>query len=209
MSETGAASTPGRGVSETLPPMTGHQLGYARVSTRNQDPAGQHDALHGAGCWRIWTDTASGALARRPQLDAVLDQLRPGDTLTVTRLDRLGRNARHLAETVEQLEARGVGFRSLTEALDTTTATGRLTFHVFAALADFERSLISERTRDGLTTARTHGRVGGRPATMTDDKLAAAHRMHTEGASVTTIARTLSVGRATVYRHLTPTTDSR
>lgn len=119
----------------------------------------------------------------------------------MTRLDRLGRSARHLAETIEDLDAAGVGFRSLTESIDTTTA-GRLVLGVFAALAEFERNLIRECTRDGLAAARAHGRVRGRSTVMTPDKLTAAHRMHTEGATVSTIARTLSIGRATVYRHL-------
>jgi len=136
----------------------GELLGYARVSTTVQDPALQHDALSAAGCWRTWTDTASGAKTDRPQLVEVMTSLRPGDTLVVWRLDRLGRSLLHLVETVTQLEERGVGFRSLQEAIDTTTAGGRLVFHLFASLAHFERELIRERTMAGLDAARRRGR---------------------------------------------------
>ncbi|MCA1674288.1 MAG: recombinase family protein, partial [Actinobacteria bacterium] len=118
-------------------------IGYARVSTGDQNPDLQHDALIAAGCPRVFSDTASGALDKRPQLDALLDYLRPDDVLVVWRLDRLGRSVRHLTETVNTLAERGVGFRSLTEALDTTTPGGRLVCHVFAALAEF--SVISTR----------------------------------------------------------------
>ena len=135
-----------------------HLLGYARVSTLEQNPDLQVDELTAAGCWRVWTDHASGALDRRPQLDAVLEQLRPGDTLVVWRLDRLGRSLRHLIEVVTGLDERGVGFRSLRESIDTTTAGGRLVFHLFGALAQFEREIIRDRTVAGLTAARARGR---------------------------------------------------
>jgi hypothetical protein len=125
-------------------------IGYARVSTRDQNPALQHDALTKAGCARVFTDTASGAKADRPQLAGALDYLRPGDVLTVWQLDRLGRNMRHLIDTVNALHERGVQFRSLRENVDTTTASGKLTFHLFAALAEFERDLLRERTTVGL-----------------------------------------------------------
>ena len=138
-----------------------HLLGYARVSTLEQNPDLQVDELTAAGCWRVWTDRASGALDRRPQLDDVLVQLRPGDTLVVWRLDRLGRSLRHLIDVVTALEERGVGFRSLRENIDTTTAGGRLVFHLFGALAQFEREIIRDRTVAGLTAARARGRVGG------------------------------------------------
>ncbi|MPZ66657.1 MAG: helix-turn-helix domain-containing protein [Pseudonocardiaceae bacterium] len=186
--------------------MTGHRYGYARVSTRSQSPETQLEALHTAGCVRIFTDHASGTRADRPALGQLRQVLLPGDTLVVCKLDRLGRDSLHLTETVTDLARQGIGFISLAEQLDTTSPAGRLVFGVFASLAQFERDRIAERTRDGLATARAHGRVGGRPRVMTDDKLTAARRMHTEGASITTIARTLSVGRGTVYRHLTPTT---
>ena len=128
-----------------------HLLGYARVSTLEQNPDLQVDELTAAGCWRVWTDRASGALDRRPQLDDVLAQLRPGDTLVVWRLDRLGRSLRHLIDVVTALDNRGVGFRSLRESIDTTTAGGRLVFHLFGALAQFEREIIRDRTLAGLS----------------------------------------------------------
>jgi DNA invertase Pin-like site-specific DNA recombinase len=141
-----------------------HLLGYARISTGEQHPDLQVDALKAAGCYRVFADTASGALAARPALDQVLDQLRPGDTLVVWKLDRLGRSLRHLVDTTTTtLADRGIGFRSLQESIDTTTPSGKLVFHIFAALAEFERDLIRERTSAGLAAARARGRTGGRP----------------------------------------------
>ncbi len=180
----------------------GELLGYARVSTLEQDAALQHDALSAAGCFRSWTDTASGALTDRPELGAVTDALRPGDTLVVWRLDRLGRSLPHLIETVRGLAERGVGFRSLQEAIDTTTPGGRLVFHVFASLAEFERDLIRERTMAGLAAARRRGRVGGRPTVMTAVKTKQAQRMVTAGTPLTEVAEVLGVSRTTLYRHL-------
>lgn len=180
----------------------GYRLGYARVSTLEQDPALQLDALAAAGVERVFTDHASGALVERPQLSAVLEQLRPGDTLVVWRLDRLGRSTSHLIQTVTALEQRGVGFASLTEAIDTTTPAGRLLFGVLASLAAFERDLIRERTLAGLQAARERGRVGGRPSTMTADKVAVARRMLAEGRPKSTVAATIGVSRATLYAHL-------
>jgi DNA invertase Pin-like site-specific DNA recombinase len=139
----------------------GHLLGYARVSTTDQQPQLQVDALQRAGCYRVFTETASGARTDRPVLEQLLDQLRPGDTLVVWKLDRLGRSLRHLVDTVTGLADRGIGFRSLQEAIDTTTPGGKLVFHVFAALAEFERDLIRERTSAGLAAARARG--PGRP----------------------------------------------
>lgn len=179
-----------------------HLHGYPRVSTAAQDPALQDDALKSAGCARVWTDVASGARHDRPELGKVLEQLLPGDTLVVWRLDRLGRSLRHLVETVTALGERGIGFRSLTESVDTTTPGGRLVFHVFAALAEFERELIRDRTLAGLEAARSRGRRGGRPTKMTPAKLRQATQMHAGGTSITEIAEVLGVGRATVYRHL-------
>ena len=178
------------------------RIGYARVSTAEQNPLLQVDALTAAGCVRIFTDTASGALRQRPQLDAALDYVRAGDTLVVWRLDRLGRSLNHLVATVAALTERGVGMASLREAIDTTTAPGRLVLHVFGSLAEFERALIVERTQAGLAAARAQGRTGGRPPLLSAEKLAAAHRLHAGGDSVTSIARTLGVSRATLYRHL-------
>jgi DNA invertase Pin-like site-specific DNA recombinase len=188
----------------------GHLLGYARVSTTDQQPHLQVDALERAGCYRVFTETASGARSDRPTLTQVLDQLRPGDTLVVWKLDRLGRSLRHLVDTVTRLAERGVGFRSLQEAIDTTTPGGKLVFHVFAALAEFERDLIRERTSAGLAAARARGRQGGRPSVLTAHKLQVAQVMHGSGQyTVAAIAKTLGVSRASIYRHLTnPTGDT-
>jgi DNA invertase Pin-like site-specific DNA recombinase len=189
--------------SATVPRM-GHLLGYARVSTTDQQPQLQVDALEHAGCYRVFTETASGARADRPVLEQVLDQLRPGDTLVVWKLDRLGRSLRHLVDTVTALAERDVGFRSLQEAIDTTTTPGgKLVFHVFAALAEFERDLIRERTAAGLAAARTRGRRGGRPSVLTGHKLQVAEEMYRSGQyTVAAIATTLGVSRASIYRHL-------
>jgi DNA invertase Pin-like site-specific DNA recombinase len=181
----------------------GHLLGYARVSTTDQQPHLQVDALERAGCYRVFTETASGALADRPVLEQVLDQLRPGDTLVVWKLDRLGRSLRHLVETVTALADREVAFRSLQEQVDTTTPGGKLIFHVFAALAEFERDLIRERTSAGLAAARARGRRGGRPSVLSGHKLQVAQEMYASGQyTVAAIAKTLGVSRASVYRHL-------
>ena len=182
----------------------GHLLGYARVSTTDQNPDLQIDALKVAGCSRIFTDKASGSLDSRPKLDQVLDHLREGDTLVVWRLDRLGRSLRHLIDTVGQLAERGVGFKSVTEGIDTTTAGGRLVFHVFGALAEFERELIRERTNAGLAAARARGRKGGRPVSMTPDKIKVAQQLYdAREHTVEQIAQTVGVSRKTIYRHLT------
>jgi DNA invertase Pin-like site-specific DNA recombinase len=178
-------------------------LGYARISTTDQDPALQHDALVAAGCFRVFTDVASGKLAQRPQLDALLEQLRPGDSLVVWRLDRLGRSMSHLLEMVELLEQREVALVSLQESIDTSSATGRLIFHIFGALAQFERELLRERTLAGLAAARARGRTGGRPRVMTPEKAAVARQMLASGEySMATIASTLGVGRSTLYAYL-------
>lgn len=183
----------------------GDQLGYARVSTAEQNADLQHDALKAAGCIKVFTDKASGSLDRRPQLDRLLDQLRAGDTLVVWRLDRLGRSLRHLISLIEELQDKGVGFKSLTEGMDTTTAGGKLIFSIFGALAEFERSLIRERTKAGLDAARARGRIGGRPSVMTPEKLKVARRLYdAKELTVEEIARTIGVSRKTVYRHLAP-----
>jgi DNA invertase Pin-like site-specific DNA recombinase len=189
--------------STTLPHM-GHLLGYARVSTTDQQPQLQVDALQRAGCYRVFTETASGARTDRPTLTQLLDQLRPGDTLVVWKLDRLGRSLRHLVDTITRLADHGIGFRSLQEAIDTTTPGGKLVFHVFAALAEFERDLIRERTAAGLAAARARGRHGGRPPVMTAHQLQVAQEMFSSGRyTVAAIAKTLSGSRASIYRHLT------
>src|SRR5689334_18321537 len=145
-------------------------IGYARISTGEQLLDLQRDALTAAGCESIFTDTLTGARASRPGLDEALSYIRKGDTLVVWRLDRLGRSLKHLIETVAALEEQGIGFKSLTEQIDTTTSGGKLIFHVFGALAEFERDLIQERTQAGLRAARARGRVGGRPKKLADPK---------------------------------------
>jgi DNA invertase Pin-like site-specific DNA recombinase len=179
-------------------------IGYARVSTTLQDPGLQVDALQAAGCERIFTDHASGALDARPQLGCALDHLRDGDVLVVWRLDRLGRSLRHLIDTVRGLGERGVAFRSVSETIDTTTPGGRLLFHLLGSLAEFERDLISERTAAGLAAARARGRKGGRPSVMTPDRLRIARELY-DGRrhTVQQIAAAIGVSRATVYRALT------
>jgi len=195
----GLSWVPGR-----VTPMT-TLIGYARVSTPEQSAALQQDALVAASCFRVFVDVAGGTKQDRPQLAAALDQLRPGDTLVVWRLDRLGRSLRHLIDTVTDLDARQVGFRSLTESIDTTTTGGRLLFHVFGALAEFERDLIRDRTTAGLEAARARGRVGGRKPALTGDNLRVAQELYAgQQHTVTAIAKLLGVGRSTVYRSVTP-----
>lgn len=190
-------------------PGMAHLLGYARVSTMEQNPDLQVDELTAAGCWRVWTDHASGALDRRPQLDAVLEQLRPGDTLVVWRLDRLGRSLRHLIDVVTALDERGVGFRSLRESIDTTTAGGRLVFHLFGALAQFEREIIRDRTMAGLTAARARGRVGGRPSKLSPEQRRQARKMYDERElTIEQIGNVLGVSRTSIYRALNQTSTS-
>jgi DNA invertase Pin-like site-specific DNA recombinase len=177
-------------------------IGYARVSTADQDMQLQLDALNRAGCSRIFTDTVSGARMARPGLDQALTYLRPGDTLTVWKLDRLGRSVAGLIDLAQQLEGRGVHLCSLTEGIDTTTTAGRLLFHLLAALAQMERDLISERTRAGLAAARAKGRTGGRPAALSAKKLRSAQSLFAAGATVATVAAQLGVSARTLYRRL-------
>jgi len=178
------------------------RIGYARVSTDEQNLQPQLDALHAAGCRRVFEDVGSGSLKPRPQLDACLDFLAPGDTLVVWRLDRLGWGLRHLIELVERLEADGIGLRSLSEQLDTSGPGGRLVFDVFAAIAEFERDVIRERTRLGLAAARARGRLGGRPPALTPQKIAQARAMRAQKITMPAIAGALGVSVATLYRHL-------
>lgn len=177
-------------------------IGYARVSTAEQDTALQTDALNKAGCERIFEDTVSGAKADRPGLAEALAYLRDGDVLAVWRLDRLGRSLPHLIDTIAALEARGVGFRSLTEAIDTTTPGGRLIFHVFGALGQFERDLIRERTKAGLTAAAARGRKGGRKPVVTADKLQRAQDHIANGLNVREAATRLKVSKTALYAAL-------
>lgn len=177
-------------------------IGYARVSTAEQDTALQTDALRKAGCDRIFEDTVSGAKAARLGLAAALAYVRDGDALVVWRLDRLGRSLPHLIETVGALDARGVGFRSLTEAIDTTTSGGRLIFHVFGALGQFERDLIRERTKAGLAAAAARGRKGGRKPVVTADKLQRAQDHIANGLNAREAAARLKIGKTALYAAL-------
>ena len=178
-------------------------IGYARVSTHDQNLDLQRDALKAAGCEKVHEDRASGAKTERPGLERALDELRPGDTLVVWRLDRLGRTLRHLVETVTDLEERGIGFKSITEAIDTTTSPGKLVFHVFSALAEFERNLIRERTQAGLAAARARGRKGGRPRKLDAAKVALLYKLYDEREkTVREICGLLGISKPTLYDYL-------
>ncbi len=183
-------------------------IGYARVSTTDQTLALQEDALRNVDCKPIFRDTISGAKAERPGLQKALEYVREGDTLVVWRLDRLGRSLTHLLETVQDLEARGVGFKSLTENIDTTTPSGKLVFHLFAALAQFERDLIRERTQAGLEAARARGRKGGRPGILSHldpEQVRAAIRLYDgKETPIGEICRMLKVSRAAFYKRVLP-----
>lgn len=155
-------------------------IGYARISTDEQSLDAQLDALNGAGAGRIFADRISGSKRQRPELDRMLDQLRDGDVVMVTKYDRLARSLRDLLDIVQAIRDRGAGFRSLAEDIDTTTPAGRLVFHVFASIAQFERERISERTREGLDAARRRGRVGGRPPALSGAQRVEVRRMRDE-----------------------------
>src|SRR5215212_6101191 len=178
-------------------------IGYARVSTNEQNLDLQRDALHKAGCAEIYTDNVSGTKATRPGLTEALSHLREGDTLVVWRLDRLGRSLRHLIDTITAIDERGVGFKSLTENIDTTTSGGKLVFHIFGALAEFEREIIRERTQAGLASARSRGKVGGRPKALTPKEVRMLRNMAADKSlTVSDICKTLSIGRTTFYRYV-------
>ena len=178
-------------------------VGYARVSTEEQNLDMQRRALRAGGCERVFEDCGVSGIARsRPQLDKALACLKRGDILVVWKLDRLGRSLSHLIEVVQTLDERGVGFLSMSEAIDTTTAGGRLVFHMMGALAEFERSLIAERTRAGMAAAKARGDAVGRLRKLTRNQLAnAQHLIETQEMSVTSVARALRVSRATLYRN--------
>lgn len=179
------------------------EIGYCRVSTDQQNTNLQMDALKEHGCGRIFTETASGAQRDRPQLKAAIDFAREGDVIVVWSLSRLGRSLRQLIETIENLEERKIGFRSLKEKIDTTTPSGRLVFHVFGALAEFERAHLKERTLEGLAAARARGKVGGRPKAMSaSDVKAAMAMLRDQTISVGEVADKLKVSRTTLYRSL-------
>ncbi len=178
------------------------KIGYSRVSTDDQNPALQIAALKRAECRRIFTDTASGALRKRPELDKCLQALGAGDVLVVWKLDRLGRSLSHLVGVLEDLKGRGVGFRSLTEAIDTKTPTGRLMGHIIGALAEFERSLIVERTRAGLKAAKRRGVRVGRKPKLAPLQVKHARTLIEKGESPAHVARLLGVARSTLYAAL-------
>ena len=175
-----------------------HVLGYARVSTDDQDFAGQRQRLQAIGALRSFEDVVSGKTFERPGLSELLDYIRPGDTLAVVRLDRLGRSLRELLDVVETLQKRGVALLSLEEKIDTSSAAGELVFHVFGAIAQFERRLIAERTRDGMTAARAKGRKPGRPA-LDHDKINAALVLVKNGLTPTQAAKQTGLA---VYREI-------
>jgi DNA invertase Pin-like site-specific DNA recombinase len=178
-------------------------ISYARVSTQEQTLNLQRDALEKAGCTKIFTDTASGAKSERKGLNEALSYVRKGDTLVVWRLDRLGRSLPHLITTMTDLEEQGIGFKSLTENIDTTTSGGKLIFHIFGALAEFERNLIRERTQAGLTAARAIGKKGGRPNALTDRQISIAQSLYGDKhTSIPEICRTLKISKATLYRSI-------
>lgn len=185
---------------------SGDLIGYARVSTFDQTTALQLDALRDAGVARVFQEHASGTRTDRPELAAALDYLRPGDTLVVWRLDRLGRSLKHLIETVSALEERGIAFRSVHENIDTTTPAGRLVFHIFGALAEFERALIVDRTQAGLAAARERGAKPGRKPSLSPEQVDMVNALHAGGQhTVTAIADAVGASRATVYRALRQT----
>ncbi len=192
------------------------RIGYGRVSTRDQHPEAQHDALTGAGCDEVFIDKASGKLARRPALDkALLSANRAGDQLVVTKLDRLGRSLEHLIELSKQLHAKGVDLVVLDQGIDTSTAVGRMFFQILGSIAEFEHALMSERTMDGLAAARARGRTGGQKPKLGARQVTLAREMYDERGedgkrryTVQQIADEFGVTRPTIYRHLAPATLS-
>lgn len=180
------------------------RIGYTRVSTTDQDLALQRDTLAAAECERVFEDRASGAKADRPGLAQAMAYARSGDVLVVWKLDRLGRTMSHLIDTVRDLDGRGIGLRSLTEQIDTTTPGGRLIFHVFGALGQFERDLIGERTRAGLKAAEARGRRGGRKPVVTETKLRRARELIARGLTAREAAARIKVGKTALYKALQP-----
>jgi len=182
-------------------------VGYARVSTMDQNPELQIDALQQAGCNKIYTEKASGKNKDRPKLIAALEYMRQGDTLVIWKLSRLARSLKQIIETVKDLEEQGISLKVLTQNIDTSTAEGRLFFHMNAAFDEFQRELIVENTKAGLANAKKRGRVGGRPVAMTEEKLRSAKSMLKDTDNypfVSDIIKTLGVGRTTFYRHFPP-----
>lgn len=184
-------------------------IGYARVSTQDQTLDLQKDALKKIGCRQIFTDTASGSSTERPGLNEALKFLRQGDVLVVWRLDRLGRSLQHLIETVSRLQQQAIGFKSLTENIDTMTPGGKLIFHVFGALAEFERDLIRERTQAGLAAARARGKRGGRPAILDEKKRKLLQTLYSDKSNtIADILGGLHISKSTLYRYIKSITDS-
>lgn len=189
------------------------QIGYARVSTRDQNLDLQLDALRKVGCTDtyIYKEEISGATRERPQLQKLLEQLREGDVLVVWKLDRLGRSLADLVHLVTEIQGKGAGLLSLNDNIDTTTPQGKLTFHIFAAIAEFEREIIRERTNAGLASARARGRKGGRPPGLSPEakiKAAAASSLYQQKKSVAEICKTLSTSKKTLYKYLRLTSVS-
>jgi DNA invertase Pin-like site-specific DNA recombinase len=185
------------------------RVGYARVSTQDQNDESQVDELEAAGCARIFTDKASGKLASRPEWDACLAYLRPGDALVITRLSRAGRNLRHLLALVDDLKERGIDLVVLKQQIDTSTPTGRLLFHILASVDEFQRELIVENTHEGLAAARERGRTGGRKPSLSEVQVGVARTMYDakdgngrRKYTVADIAEALGVSRPTIYRAL-------
>ncbi len=183
-------------------------IGYARVSTQDQNLDLQIDALRKAGCTKVFEDKLSGSRADRPGLTKTLEMLREGDTLVIWKLDRLGRSVKHLVDLVGELHTRDVQFRSLTDAIDTSTPSGRFFFHVMASLAEMERELTVERTRAGLEVARQLGRTGGRKRQMTESKIRSARKLLAEGIPPRDVARNLGVSVPTLYRWIPASSQS-
>ncbi len=177
-------------------------IGYARVSTHDQNLDLQQDALYAAGCEKVFFDELSGAKAARPELQKAMDTLREGDVLVVWRLDRLGRSLRNLLELVEKLKERKVGFRSIQESMDTSTSGGNLIFQVFGALAEFERNIIRDRTNAGLAAARARGRTGGRPKKLDEQQRQLVTRLYREGTPIPEILKTAKISKSTLYSYM-------
>jgi DNA invertase Pin-like site-specific DNA recombinase len=186
------------------------RIGYARVSTGEQKLDLQLDQLEEAGCERVYQEQISGAAESRPKLERCMEELREGDTLVVWRLDRFGRSLKDLVSKMEALEEKGVDFVSLTEGIDTTTAQGKLTFHIFGALAEFERELARERTMAGLRAARERGRTGGRPPALSEEDIPQVQAlMRDESVSTSDICERFDISRATLYRYVGPEGERR
>lgn len=186
------------------------KIGYARVSTHEQNTSMQKHALKQAGCEKIFTDTASGARTDRPGLDNAFNHLRSGDILVVWKLDRLGRSLQHLIETIKSLQEKKIGFQSLQESIDTTTTGGKLIFHIFSALAEFERDVIRDRTKAGLIAARARGRVGGRPALLAPKQIIRIKKLYdARKNTVEEICKIFTISHPTFYNYINQVNDKK